>query len=66
MLMGLLIAHGADLMILTDHADSALTAAAGIGWVEGVTYEQSVAENMQAIQMLLELGLHPTTMAVRL
>src|SRR5207249_3712730 len=58
-LMKLLLAYGADPMLLTDHADSALTAAAGIGWVEGVTYEQSAAENLQAIQMLLELGLHP-------
>ena len=58
-LMKLLLAYGADPMLLTDHADSALTAAAGIGWVEGVTYEQSAAENLQAIQMLLELGLDP-------
>jgi len=58
-LLKLLLAYGADPMILTDHADSALTAAAGIGWVEGVTYEQSAAENLQAIQMLLELGLDP-------
>src|SRR5437762_7425505 len=58
-LLKLLLAYGADPMILTDHADSALTAAAGIGWVEGVTYEQSAAENLQAILMLLELGLDP-------
>ena len=45
-LMKLLLAYGADPMLLTDHADSALTAAAGIGWVEGVTYEQSAAENL--------------------
>jgi hypothetical protein len=31
--------------------------AAGIGWVEGVTYEHSVKHNLEAIQMLVELGL---------
>ena len=31
----------------------------GIGWVEGVTYERSPKENIEAVQMLLDLGLDP-------
>ena len=58
-LMKLLLEHGADPMARTDQGDTALTAAAGIGWVEGVTYERSPEENLQAIEMLLELGLDP-------
>src|SRR5207237_2858546 len=56
-LMNLLLQHGADPKIPTDFGDTALAAAAGIGWVEGVTYEHSVKENVEAIKMLLELGL---------
>jgi ankyrin repeat protein len=58
-LMKVLVAYGADPKAKTDHNDTALTAAAGIGWVEGVTYERSVKENLSAIQMLLDLGLDP-------
>jgi ankyrin repeat protein len=58
-LMQLLLDYGADPFMTTDNADSALTAAAGIGWVEGVTYERSVKENVDAIRMLLDLGLDP-------
>ena len=39
--------------------DTALTASAGIGWVEGVTYERSAKENLEAMRMLLDLGLDP-------
>lgn len=58
-LMKLLLAYGADPKAATDHGDTALTAAAGIGWVEGVTYEHSAKENLEAIKMLLDLGLDP-------
>jgi uncharacterized protein len=58
-LMKLLLLHGADPMLATDFADTALTAAAGIGWVEGVTYEHSAKHNIEAIKMLLDLGLDP-------
>jgi uncharacterized protein len=58
-LMKLLLLHGADPMLATNFGDTALTAAAGIGWVEGVTYEHSAAENLQTIRMLLDLGLDP-------
>jgi ankyrin repeat protein len=58
-LMQLLLDYGADPFLTTDNGDTALTAAAGIGWVEGVTYERSVKENADAIGMLLDLGLDP-------
>lgn len=58
-LLKLLLAYGADPMVVTDHGDTALTAAAGIGWVEGVTYEQSAKDNLEAIKLLLDLGLDP-------
>ena len=58
-LMQLLLDYGADPFLTTDNADTALTAASGIGWVEGVTYERSVNENADAIRMLLDLGLDP-------
>jgi ankyrin repeat protein len=56
-LMQLLLDYGADPFIPTDNGDTALTACAGIGWVEGVTYERSAKENIDAIRMLLDLGL---------
>jgi ankyrin repeat protein len=58
-LMQLLLDYGADPFVTTDNGDSALTAAAGIGWVEGVTYERSAKVNADAIRMLLDLGLDP-------
>jgi uncharacterized protein len=58
-LMKLLLAHGADPKITTDFGDTALTVAGGIGWVEGVTYERSAKENLEAVRMLLDLGLDP-------
>jgi ankyrin repeat protein len=58
-LMRLLLKHGADPKIATANGDTALTAAAGIGWVDGVTYERSPAENLEAVRLLLDLGLDP-------
>ena len=58
-LMKLLLAHGADPKVVTKNGDNALHAAGGIGWVEGVTYEWSKEENVEAIRMLLDLGLNP-------
>jgi ankyrin repeat protein len=57
--MALLLKHGADPTLVTANGDSALTASAGIGWVDGVTYERSPAENAAAVKMLLDLGLDP-------
>lgn len=58
-LMKLLLAHSADPKMATDHGDTALTAAGGIGWVEGVTYEHSAKHNVEAVKLLLDLGLDP-------
>jgi uncharacterized protein len=58
-LMTLLLKHGADPTLVTANGDTALTAAAGIGWVDGVTYERSAADNVAAVRMLLDLGLDP-------
>ncbi len=58
-LMKLLLDYGADPKAITAYADNALTASAGIGWVEGVTYERSAKENVEAVKMLLALGLDP-------
>jgi uncharacterized protein len=58
-LMKLLLARRADPKMATDFGDTALTAAGGIGWVEGVTYERSTKENLEAVRMLLDLGLDP-------
>jgi ankyrin repeat protein len=58
-LMKLLLKYKADPKMATDYGDTALTAAAGIGWVEGVTYERSAKENLEAVRMLLDLGLDP-------
>jgi ankyrin repeat protein len=58
-LMTLLLRHGADPNVASVNGDTALTAAAGIGWVEGVTYERSREENVEAVRMLLDLGLDP-------
>jgi ankyrin len=56
-LMQLLLDWGADPFIRTEFGDTALTAAGGIGWVEGVTYERSAKENFEAVKMLVYLGL---------
>jgi len=58
-LMKLLLEYKADPKIATNFGDTALTAAGGVGWVPGVTYERSVKENVEAIRMLLDLGLDP-------
>jgi uncharacterized protein len=60
-LMKLLLEHGADPKAVTAQGDNALTAAAGIGWVDGVTFERSAKENVEAVRMLLDLGLDPNT-----
>ncbi len=59
--MRLLLDYGADAFARTASGDSALTAAGGIGWVDGVTYERSAKENLEAVKMLLDLGLDPNT-----
>lgn len=55
-LMKLLLEHGADPSIPTDHGVTPLMVASGIGWVEGVTYEWSPQATYETVKMLLELG----------
>jgi hypothetical protein len=58
-LMRLLLAHGADPKIPTTNNVTALAAAAGIGWVQGVTYERSEQDSVEAVKLCLELGVDP-------
>ena len=55
-LMKLLLEHGADPAIPTDHKVTPLMVASGIGWVEGVTYEWSPEQTLEVVKMLLDLG----------
>src|SRR5690606_8974975 len=56
-LMRFLLEHGADPLIPTRDGTTALMVAAGIGWVEGVTYEWSRDANLEAVTLLLDLGI---------
>jgi ankyrin repeat protein len=58
-LMKLLLDYKADPKAVTTLGDNAMTVCGGIGWVEGVTYERSAKENLEAMRMLLDLGLDP-------
>jgi ankyrin repeat protein len=62
-LMKLLLEYGADPFINTELGVTPLAAAAGIGWVEGVTTEWSTAQTVEAVKLLLELGLDPNFQA---
>ncbi|HTC88569.1 MAG TPA: ankyrin repeat domain-containing protein [Bryobacteraceae bacterium] len=62
-LMKLLLAHGANPKIDTALHVTALQVAAGIGWVEGITYEWSPASTLEAVKMLLDLGLNANAQA---
>jgi hypothetical protein len=56
-LVDLLLEHGADPTLATDDGTTALMVAAGIGWVEGVTYEWSPARTLETVKRLLDLEL---------
>ena len=58
-LLKLLLEHGADPKIATVNGDTALMVAAGIGWVDGVTFEWSEADNLETVKMCLDLGIDP-------
>jgi uncharacterized protein len=58
-LLKLLLAHGANPKIATSNGDTALMVASGIGWVEGVTFEWSEADNLETVKMCLDLGIDP-------
>ena len=55
-LMKLLLAKGADPKINTVLGVTPLQVAAGIGWVEGITYEWSPDSTVEAVKMLIDLG----------
>ena len=55
-LMNLLLEYGADPNISTLVGVTPLMVAAGIGWVEGVTYEWSEEKNEEVIRLLIGLG----------
>src|ERR1700748_3030827 len=57
--MKLLLHHGADPHIYTAHNVTPLAVASGIGWVEGVTYEWSEADTVEAVKICLSLGVDP-------
>ena len=58
-LMKLLLERGANPKIFTAHNVTPLAVASGIGWVEGVTFEWSAAESLEAVKMCLDLGIDP-------
>jgi len=58
-LMKLLLEHGANPKLFTAHNVTPLAVASGIGWVEGVTYEWSPEQNIEAVKMCLDLGIDP-------
>ena len=60
-LLRLMLAYGADPKVANDFGDTALSAVAGIGWVEGVTYEHSREQSLEVAKMLLDLGLDPNS-----
>jgi len=62
-LMRLLLEHGADPHLNTNLGVTPLAAAAGIGWVEGVTSERSTEQTVEAVKMLLDLGVDPNYQA---
>jgi ankyrin repeat protein len=62
-LMKLLLAHGADPKMATALGVTALQVAAGIGWVEGITSEWSESDTLEAVRLLLDLGLDPNAQA---
>jgi ankyrin repeat protein len=56
-LMKQLLDHGADPKIATAHGVTALEVASGIGWVEGITFEWSPEQSLEAVRMCLNLGI---------
>jgi hypothetical protein len=58
-LMKLLLARGADPKIFTAHNVTPLSVASGIGWTEGITFEWSEGQTLEAVKMCLDLGIDP-------
>ena len=61
--MKLLLEHGADPNIATNVGVTPLQVAAGVGWVEGITYEWSKEANVETVKLLLALGNDPNAQA---
>lgn len=61
--MKLLLEHGANPNIATNVGNTPLHVAAGVGWVEGITYEWSKEANIEAVKLLLSLGNDPNAQA---
>jgi ankyrin repeat protein len=55
-LVDIFLEHGADPKLATEDGTTALMVAAGIGWVEGVTYEWSPARALETVERLIDLG----------
>ena len=55
-LVKLFLEHGADPRLTTDDGTTPLMVAAGIGWVEGVTYEWSREQTLETVKVLLDLS----------
>ncbi len=62
-LMQLLLDYGANPKEMTDLKVTALQLVAGIGWVEGITFEWSREDSNRAVEWLLELGVDPNIQA---
>ena len=58
-LMKLLLERGANPKIFTATSVTPLMTAAGYGWVEGVTFEWSPEQSLEAVKMCLDLGIDP-------
>jgi len=53
----LYLENGADPKLTADDGTTALMVAAGIGWVEGVTYEWSPAQTLETARLMVARGL---------
>lgn len=62
-LMRVLLEYGADPFINTSLGVTPLDVAAGIGWVEGIQSEWSTEQTIDAVRLLLDLGLDPNHQA---
>jgi hypothetical protein len=58
-----LLEYNADPHINTELGVTPLAVAAGIGWVEGVTSEWSTEQTVEAVKLLLDLGIDPNFQA---
>ena len=58
-LMKLLLERGANPKLFTATSVTPLMTAAGYGWVEGVTFEWSPEQSLEAVKMCLDLGIDP-------